>query len=252
MMFPILTSTPIFTPPNALGNIVVGWWDGNDPNGNGVLPSNNTSISSWVDKSGYGNNLTQSTGVLQPIFKLNVRNGLSALNFNTAQALTSTNPPSGWTFGNSSRSMIFVFNITGTISGANQVVWGQGGGGNGNNTTFGHLNAGGAVFGIDSGGTGNYVTFNTTATVQNTFYIWEYYCPSGLLSSSTSVINNTSQGATSHSYGGGTVVSSAVSAGNPNSVSLNGNMCEIIACNAQLTSGQQSQIRSYLQYKWGF
>lgn len=250
-MIPIIGSSQIWT-PQRLGLILTGWWDANDPAGNGIQPANNASISSWVDKSTYGNNLTQGTGSLQFVFKTNVKNGLAGLNVNTAKAMTSANPPAGWTFTTNPRSIIFVFNITGTIAGNNQVIWGQGGGGNGNNTAFGHLNAGGAVFGIDSGGSGNYVTFNTTTVVQNTFYIWEYYSPSGTLTASTSVINDTSQGATSHSYGGGVVASSAVTAGNPNAVSLNGNFCEILAFNQQLSAGQQSQVRSYLKYKWGF
>lgn len=230
---------------------LVGWWDGNDPSANGIKPANGSAISSWKDKSKFGNNLTQSSGSLQPIFTTNVKNGLPALNFNNTQALTSVNPPSGWTFGTNPRSIIFVFNITQAISGNNQVIFGQGLGGNGNNTTFGHLNAGGAVFGIDSGGSGGFVTFNSTTAVQNTFYIWEYYCPSGTLTASTSIINGTSQGATSHSYTGGVVASSAVTAGNPNTVSLNGNFCEIIACNTNLSSAQQSLTRNYLKGKWG-
>lgn len=236
--------------PRNLGSILTGWWDGNDVSANGTKPFNGTSIATWTDKSIYGNNLSQVTGALQPTFVTSLKNGLSGLAFNNAQAITSANPPNGWTFGTNARSMIFVFNITQTISGNNQVVWGQGGGGNGNNTTFGHLNAGGAVFGIDSGGIGGYVTFDTTATVQNTFYVWEYYCASGTLTSSTSVINGTSQGATSHGYIGGTVVSSAVTAGNPNTVSLSGNICEIISCNVQLSSIQQAAVRTYLRNKW--
>jgi hypothetical protein len=245
--FGIIQST--FEPRN-LGSILTGWWDGNDPSANGTKPANNASVSTWVDKSTYGNNLTQGTGALQFVYKTSLKNGLGGFSVNTAQAMTSANPPSGWTFGTNARSIIFVFNITGTISGNNQVVWGQGGGGNGNNTTFGHLNAGGAVFGIDSGGTGNYVTFNTTTVVQNTYYVWEYYCPSGTLTASTSVINGTSQSATSHSYTGGVVASSAVTAGNPNAVSLNGNYLEVIACNAQLNSTQQTLVRAYLRNKW--
>ncbi len=247
-MFPILLSEPVFSPTKLPS--LVGWWDGNDPNATGVKPSNGASISTWVDKSTFGNNLTQGTGALQPIFTNNVKNGLSALTYTNTKALTSTNPPSGWTFTTNPRSMIFVFNITQTISGNNQVVWGQGGGGTGNNSTFGHLAAGGAVFGVDSGGTGGYITFNTTTVTQNTFYIWEYYCPTGNLISSTSVINGVSQGPTNHSYTGGFVASSAVTAGNPNTVSLSGNFCEILAFNANLSSFNRSLIRSYLKGKW--
>ena len=35
------------------------WLDGADPNGNGVLPANNSAIATWTDKSGSGNNLSR-------------------------------------------------------------------------------------------------------------------------------------------------------------------------------------------------
>ncbi len=47
------------------------WWDGNDPAGNGIKPLDGTLISNWVDKSGNGNNATQSNPVRQVPFSSN-------------------------------------------------------------------------------------------------------------------------------------------------------------------------------------
>jgi hypothetical protein len=44
------------------------WVDGDDPNGDGILPPDLSSISTWVDKSGNLNDLSQISGASQPIF----------------------------------------------------------------------------------------------------------------------------------------------------------------------------------------
>ena len=46
----------------------VFWLDASDPNGNGTLPSTGAAVTTWVDKSGNGNNLTQSNASLAPTF----------------------------------------------------------------------------------------------------------------------------------------------------------------------------------------
>lgn len=50
------TLTPVFTPVQISGCQL--WLDGIDPNGNSIVPSNGTVITSWVDKSGNGNSLS--------------------------------------------------------------------------------------------------------------------------------------------------------------------------------------------------
>ncbi len=57
------------------------WLDGTNPSNNGVVPADNTLISSWKDKSKNANNATQSTMASQPTFKLNIQNGKPALFF---------------------------------------------------------------------------------------------------------------------------------------------------------------------------
>ena len=225
---------------------MVGWWDCNDPSANGVQPANGASLATLVDKSTSGNDFTQATGAAQPTFSASAKNGKGGILLSTTQSMATINPPNNWTFGTSGRSLVMVFAITTTISGANHLILSQGGGGNGNNTFFGHFNAGGAVMGVDSGGSGGFVTYNSSAITINTFYVWEYYCASGTLTASTSTINGTAQGATNHSYTGVTVASSALTIGTSGGITL----LEIVACNQLLSNTLQNNLRAYLRGKW--
>lgn len=78
----MIFSVPYFSP-----RIInpVGWWDGSNPNGNGVIPSNNASLSQLVDLSGNSFHWPQSTGSLQPTYVANAYNNLGAINFSGAQ-----------------------------------------------------------------------------------------------------------------------------------------------------------------------
>ena len=55
------------------------WLDGQDPSGNGVIPSNGATISTWVDKTGNGNN---GSGGSAPTYSVGgAINGYNSLNF---------------------------------------------------------------------------------------------------------------------------------------------------------------------------
>ena len=60
------------------------WLDGADPAGTGVLPANNSTLATWVDKSGLGNNATQSTSGSRPSFKQGYQNGIGSVYFTPA------------------------------------------------------------------------------------------------------------------------------------------------------------------------
>ena len=49
--------------PRQIGGLAL-WLDGTDPNANSVVPSNGSTISTWVDKSGSGNNATTFAGTI--------------------------------------------------------------------------------------------------------------------------------------------------------------------------------------------
>jgi hypothetical protein len=58
------------------------WLDGTDPNGNGVIPSNNSTVSTWTDKSGNGCNATSYGG--NPLFETGTINGVSSVYLSNA------------------------------------------------------------------------------------------------------------------------------------------------------------------------
>ncbi len=98
------------------------WLDAADVNGNGTALANGASVSTWVDKSGFGNNGTQSTSANRPTFNNNV------VSF-TGSSSNYISLPSGavWPSANSSLSIqmvitpktnsgVNVFLFQGTIS----------------------------------------------------------------------------------------------------------------------------------------
>ena len=63
------------------------WYDASDPNGNGTIPSNGATISTWVDKSTYANNMiAQIAGT----YATNSLNGLGSISFNQSWYRTAT------------------------------------------------------------------------------------------------------------------------------------------------------------------
>ena len=74
---PITTTTYGFIPTQVAGCSL--WLDGADPAGNGVIPANGDSITTWVDKSGLGNN---ATGGVSPTFNTSGINNKGTVSFN--------------------------------------------------------------------------------------------------------------------------------------------------------------------------
>jgi hypothetical protein len=74
--------TVTLTAPRAYGGSSLVIWLKADSLG----LSDGTSVSTWTDLSGYGNHFTQSTGSLQPTYKLNQVNNLPSVQFRMATA----------------------------------------------------------------------------------------------------------------------------------------------------------------------
>lgn len=66
--------------PRQVGSLRL-WLDATDPAGNGIQPANASAVSSWVDKSGNGNTVTQGTGANQPVYQTGVLNGKPVVRF---------------------------------------------------------------------------------------------------------------------------------------------------------------------------
>lgn len=79
-----------FSPTQISG--CVGWFDGKDPSGTGVIPAANASVSTWVDKSGQANNAI-SVGS-NPTYNSNgyvFFNGANTLKFTSPDSLVANN-----------------------------------------------------------------------------------------------------------------------------------------------------------------
>jgi hypothetical protein len=72
-----LKNTSFFNPTSITGCSL--WLDGADPAGNGAVPANGATVSTWVDKSGTGNN---GTSYGNPTFVTSAFNGKPSILFN--------------------------------------------------------------------------------------------------------------------------------------------------------------------------
>jgi hypothetical protein len=99
-----ITVTPYFTPTSIAGCQL--WLDGADPAGNGVIPANGATVSTWVDKS--GNGLTVSAASSQPTYSTNAVNSLGTVSFNGSQSLNAGSVTGAKLIGNTGNCAIFV------------------------------------------------------------------------------------------------------------------------------------------------
>lgn len=81
---PLLTlfKPPVFN-PHQFGDDLMFWYDGQDPRGDGSVPSSGAAINPWVDKSANAISVPQGTGSRQATFVPNIINGRPALRFNS-------------------------------------------------------------------------------------------------------------------------------------------------------------------------
>jgi len=76
----------LFTDLNTIPGLT-NWYDASNPNGNGIIPSNQASINTWVDKSRNANNMiAQIAGT----YATNSQNGLGTITFNNSWYRTAT------------------------------------------------------------------------------------------------------------------------------------------------------------------
>jgi len=75
------------------GKSLVLWLDAANPLNNNTQYSDESAMSTWRDKSSYGNNVNQSTPADQPIFNTNVLNKLPGVRFDGNQYFVSSASP---------------------------------------------------------------------------------------------------------------------------------------------------------------
>jgi len=230
---------------------LVGCWEATNPLGNGTLPANNSSLSTWVDSSKSGNHFAQATGGNQPTFKLAQVNGRPAIQFVSANpssmTATSTNLPTGA----NARTFIHVVKYTTVATQQYLLVYG-------NHSSVGNLYS----LGNYNGGSGSQRSFvdsesrfiigNTALTTSPTKIINIY--SGGNISTSTMSVNNTNQTLTVTSNGVlNTAAGTTLKIGDRDDISVpfNGMICAIYAFSGVLTGIPLAQMNNYILNIWG-
>jgi hypothetical protein len=243
-------STSIPFVPTSLNKCQL-WLDAADPNGNGILPANNSTLSSWVDKSGLGNNgVPIGTG---PTFITNVKNGLPGITFpSTSSILLCGNLLTGTNF-----SMFAVIKYT--SGGAEQVAlseWKTPAYSYGSRLTFYRFYSIEATAnGTSTGrGFGPYTQADTTA-----FHIYSASLLSSTNSPNSVLIAGTDGNDITYTSSSGPNIDNAYQ---PFSVGgdyehgsgfypVGGYVCEVIVYNYSLTIQEVNKVEGYLAWKWG-
>ena len=215
-----------FLNPVSLGGCQL-WLDGADPNGNGSLPTNGSSVTTWVDKSGVGNNGV-SGGTSVPTFsnKSIVLNGSGYYETNYSAAPTN-------------ESFFIVYKCT-TIASDTFLIQGY------------QLNQ--RLYYISPslsrwpylGKIGVWGTYSSNPLSSGVTYLSEFIWNGTSLSASL-YLNGSAQSQTNIStFSGfsGTPITSQIGG------SINGNIYEIIGFNVPLPTSQRQQIEGYLAWKW--
>ena len=220
--------TPFFTAftPRQIPGLIL-WVDGTDPAGNGVIPANGATVSTWVDKSGLVNNATTYSGITT------YSTSLKALFFSNSGFQTSIVTPT-----NRVGSGFFV--VRATVNSGNVVFQGSG------------LGYGGRQFRNDNGTILKTIKENIVEmflagpTVLNTLMLVGYvddgnnltHCLNGTLYTTTT--------ATTFTEGRTILLGKSF-----NGEHLIGYIHEVVLFNINVTVTQRQQIESYLAQKWG-
>jgi hypothetical protein len=215
-----------FSPRNIAGCTL--WLDGTDPAGTGVIPSAGT-LQTWVDKSGSGNNATQSTGGNRPTYS---NNGVVFSGSQWYQTSITSYP--------TAESIFIVFRTTtgiadifaGTTGSSREVL----------------LYTGNKIFLGAYGNDPSSTTPNSGVISLNTNILYSTQYTSSAI---TFNVNGTTTGSGSPPFTfSGTGTSWIGSSGYaPNN--MNGTIYEFIYYNGSLSSTLRQQIESYLAQKWG-
>ena len=235
------TSLTLLTSPTQISGCKL-WLDGADPNGNGVIPSNGASISTWRDKSGNGNNATAGTS---PLYNSTGANNLGVISFNGSSQFLNTQD----LYSNRSFVIFAIVRRQASISTNNAFLGGSGNSANTNlhlmwrssNTTLAM-----GFFANDLDYT-SFPNYTGNPATEPAYLLVFYYTPgtrqiyvNGSLAAADTNSTNLSSypGPTFGKYpSGGTF--------------WTGFIGEFITYNAVLTTIQRQQVEGYLAWKWG-
>jgi hypothetical protein len=236
--------TPYYTQfsPRQISGLVV-WLDGADPAGNGVIPANGSTISTWTDKSGNGNN---GTAVNTPTYTL------SSKGVATSSGAYFTLPNGAFPFNDSSYTYFFVF--TTTTTGSVNSLFGGGVPGTTRSTVAVRLGTNGANNVIQTywwqNGVGDLLVTNTYSA--NVISIAETWYATG--STRTITLNFAGSSTDSPAVPGARLQANTnnyLGLAYPGDGALTGFHYEFLVYNTSLSTTNRQQVESYLAQKWG-
>ena len=213
------------------------WLDGADPAGTGVVPANNSTVSTWVDKSGLGNNGTSGTAT----FQTDSVGGY--INFTGSQSYTITNT----NIVVNQYFTVFVVEQLQNYGGGESGFMGGTTGGTNQNLHMRYVNGGGGIkFGFYANDLDGSVTaFLTNAT--QPVRIWSF---SFIANSRNIYLNGTSLASdannTQISGWSGAKIGSILGG-----QMYTGKMREVMIYSGTIGTTQRQQVESYLAQKWG-
>lgn len=209
--------------PNSISGLS-SWWKADT-----LALADGAAVSTWADSSGATNPLVQATTASQPIFKVNRRNGLPAVNFNGSHVLTAT----GIT-GDTFTSFVVFSSTTGA------------------GISFSNGNADGWGLQLFSGRDLTYLAVSDNSAGTYTNNTWEIWC--GARATGTSGQGNLYLNGTSvvSVTGAMTTATAQIYLGNKynNLAAFTGDISEIINYNRVLTAAERATVDSYLQDRY--
>ena len=206
------------------------WLDGADPAGNGVVPANNATVSTWVDKSGSGNN---ASGGVSPTYNTSER----AITFNGSSWLSTS-----YSSVPANETAFIIFKTTSAAVANNCFMIGPTNIGGRLILSVNENDGFGLSFKIGSYGVAN---GSRLTMAQNQMYLGT----TTVASTTSYVYLNGTQGPSStitYSGTGTTQIGTAVSG----SAIYIGYIYEIVIFNRALSQPERQTIESYLAQKW--
>lgn len=258
-----------FSPKNLPGLKI--WLDAADIDGDYSTannPSNGTSVATWTDKSGNGNNAAQATALLQPIVTTNSINGLPVVEFNGSTQYLDFGDKLNTTFGGTDSK--FSVYIVGNFDSLNDeallskymstsrqfALYLE----NTNKITL-------EAYQTLASGNARTVRGNTVLTTSTSYLLSCVYDGSvdtndgadrplfrinstnqtNTLSSSSGTLGDIQNNGTAHLGLGAGVDNTGTSTGS----FMDGRIGEIVVYSGALVAGQRLQLRNYFHNKWG-
>lgn len=235
----------VFTYRKPITQNCILWLDAKDPNNTGIAPANNSTITTWYDKSGYGNNASANSPI---IYNKTGLNSYPALTFTGSQ----------WLTGNVSntKNTMTIFVIC-SMNSSSEIYARTIGFSNGNgildstNNSFMCI-ARNASFGIQPWRNGS--TISNDPPNYSTPYLSECWFDGTSVYSTVQIGNSTiiNNMASSGNFGiSYFTIGNDTTTASSSLARFNGSISEILVYNTSLSTTDRQKVEGYLSWKWG-